>query len=409
MMSDVSTGVTPYGGVDSRPPEFSDGEFGRRRAALWECADRHGLDAVVAYGANRSGSAVPWLTGWPVTREAAVVLTRDTTSGGPDCAGSGLATLLVDFANHVPNARRLARSADVRWSGERLGDTLADLLAHHGVGAVGTVGPLPARLVAALGDRTVALDTDYTALRQVKSAEEVGWLRHAAALTDASAAALVRAAVPGATELDLVAAAEAAYAGTGGTNHIHYVAATSMSTPDRCVPGQWPTDRRLAHGSVVTFELSTAWGQDYPGQILRTVAVGAAELTPLYEDLLAVAEAALAAMVPLLRPGTDPADLLDAARIITDAGFTTVDDLVHGLGGGYLPPVLSHRTPRPSGLDARPLRAGMTLVVQPNVCTRDGRAGVQTGELFHVTGGGAVSLHTLPGGLLHGGPDGDLR
>jgi Xaa-Pro aminopeptidase len=238
-------------------------------------------------------------------------------------------------------------------------------------------------------------------MRVRKSAEELAWMRHAAMLTDASADALVAAAVPGATELDLVAAVEGAYAGTGGTNHIHYVAATSMTQPDRCAPAQWPTDRRLESGSVVIFELSTTWGPDHPGQLLRTVTVDA-EPTLLYRELHDVADAALAAIVRLLRPGALPFDLLVAADLVLDAGFTTVDDLVHGLGGGYLPPVLSHRG-APTGRHTAPLEEGMTVVVQPNVCTTDLHAGVQTGELFMITADGARSLHSFPTGLLRAG------
>jgi Xaa-Pro dipeptidase len=40
----------------------------------------------------------------------------------------------------------------------------------------------------------------------------------------------------------------------------------------------------------------------------------------------------------------------------------------------------------------------MTLVVQPNVTTRDHSAGVQTGELMVVTESGAVSLHGVDRG-----------
>ena len=39
-------------------------------------------------------------------------------------------------------------------------------------------------------------------------------------------------------------------------------------------------------------------------------------------------------------------------------------------------------------------------VVQPNVCTPDQRAGVQTGELFEITADGARSLHAFPRGFL---------
>jgi hypothetical protein len=45
----------------------------------------------------------------------------------------------------------------------------------------------------------------------------------------------------------------------------------------------------------------------------------------------------------------------------------------------------------------------MTIVVQPNVCTPDERAGGQTGELFQITDDGPVSLHRFPAGLLGGG------
>lgn len=380
------------------PPDFTAAEYASRRQWVAEVAAQRGVDIVLGYGAHRTGSVVPWLTGWPVTREAVVVL-----------APGHRPTLLVGFPNHVPNARRIARDTEVDSCGESTPVTVLDLLAGSGnPRRVGVIGPVPVALRDALASRAqvLPLDRDYLRRRQVKSEEELAWLAYAAALTDASAAALVAAAVPGTTELDLVAAVEAAYAATGATNHIHYVAATSMAEPDRCVPGQWPTRRRLEPGSAVIFELSTTWGPDYPGQLLRTVAVGTPP-TPLYRDLHDVAEAVLDAMARQLRPGVSPEELLRAADPVVDAGFTTVDDLVHGLGGGYLSPVISHRT-RPSGADAEPLRAGMTVVIQPNVCTKDLRAGVQTGELFLVTATGATSLHGFPPGMLTGGQQVEL-
>lgn len=369
---------------------FSAAEYERRRDDVARLAAEHGLDAVLAYGANRFGSAVPWLTGWPVTREAAVVL-----------RGAARPVLLVGFANHVPNAARLAYNCVVRGLGERAAETLGTELG--GVRRLGTLGPVPVSLHRALeaGATVVSLDSDYTRLRQCKSAEELDVMRYAAALTDASAAALQAAAVPGATELDLVAAVEASYAATGATNHIHYVAATSMTDPDRAAPGQWPTDRRLERGGVVVFELSTAAAPEYPGQLLRTLTIDS-EPTPLYRALHQTAVAAHDRMVARLRPGAAPADVLAAADVVADAGFVTLDDLMHGFGGGYLPPVLSHRA-EPAGPHAEPLREGMTVVVQPNVCTPDLRAGVQTGELYEITADGARSLHHFPAGLLRGG------
>jgi hypothetical protein len=42
----------------------------------------------------------------------------------------------------------------------------------------------------------------------------------------------------------------------------------------------------------------------------------------------------------------------------------------------------------------------MTIVIQPNVVTRDESAGVQTGELIAVTPEGAERLHDYERGLL---------
>jgi Xaa-Pro aminopeptidase len=380
----------PTSSPATTPGPFSAAELTRRRRLVEDLAAARGLDALVLYGANRSGSAIPWLTGWQVTREAVLVLR-------PACDP----LLLVGFANHVPNARRVAVDCEVQPCGDSPADTVARVLG--GARRIGLVGQPPGqlrRVLEARGD-LVELDGAYLKMRQVKSPEELAHLRHAAWLTDRSAAALVAAAVPGATELDLIAAVESSYAGTGAANHIHYVAATSMASPDRCVPGQWPTDRRLASGSVVVFELSTTWGTEYPGQLLRTVVVDA-EPTPLYAELHSLAVEVHVAMVNLLRPGVLPADLLAAAQPVLDKGFVTVDDLVHGFGGGYLPPVLSHRG-QPAGPHALPLVEEMTVVVQPNVAVPDLSAGVQTGELYVVTADGASSLHDFPSGLLRGG------
>jgi len=75
---------------------------------------------------------------------------------------------------------------------------------------------------------------------------------------------------------------------------------------------------------------------------------------------------------------------------------------VHGFGGGYLAPVVP-APGRPIPAPDFALAAGMTLVVQPNVVTRDGRAGVQTGELLLVTAEGPQRLHAFPQGLQRAG------
>jgi Xaa-Pro aminopeptidase len=377
--------LTPFAG-------FTDGELARRRRALEEVMAQAGVAALVLYGANRSGSAVSWLTGWPVTREAHVLV----TPGEPD-------VLLVSFYNHVPEARRRASAADVRFAGDDPAATVAALLRERGLAGrpVGLVGPLPwdqHATLSALGP-LVDLSRAHTRLRLRKSDEEIAALRHAAALTDAAASALVEGPVAGCTEHELTARLEAAYVARGGMHHIHYLGVTPMAAPDRSVPAQWPRHRRVEAGDLLTFELSAAVAPEYSGQLLRSVAVGA-EPSADVQRLHDVAEAALAAITARLRPGTYAEELVAAAEVIEEAGFTTVDDLVHGFGGGYLPPVLGSRSRAIRPTPDFTLEAGMTVVVQPNVATPDGRLGVQTGELLLVTESGPERLHTFPRGLV---------
>lgn len=379
-----------------RPAPFTPAELRSRRDRLWDAAAELGVDTVVAYGANRFGSAVPWLTTWPVTREAICVLEQ----GRP-------ARLLVGFPNHVPEAQRTIAAAgvgdEVESLEERADTALLRLLSADGPRRrIGVIGPLASAARTAISDwatSVVELDHRYTALRLRKSVEELRWLEHAAWLTDQSAAALLSAAAHGASEEEMVAEAEYRYRQAGGSHHICYVMVTSMTNPDRCVPSQRPSTRRTAPGSVVSFELSAAWGPDYPGQLLRTATVGAAP-TPLFKQLHQVAEQVRDEILGRLGPGVLPADLLAVLEPVKAAGFRMVDDVIHGFGGGYLPPVLRERVSSPAGLHARALEPGMTLVVQPNVCTSDLRAGVQTGELVAITEEGYRSLHDFPAGLL---------
>lgn len=377
-------------------PRFSAAEMTRRRQALHEVMDRRDVAHVLLYGAERAGTAVPWLTGWPVTREAAVLV----TPGEPD-------VLFVQFANHVPLAAELARDADVRWGGPDTIAAVREALRRPSADRprVGVIGALPYRAHAGLAGSAepVDLGADYVALRMTKSPEEVAWLREGARLSDLGVAALERGLRVGMTEYELADLVERAYVPLGGTTHIHYFGVTSMVDPHRCVPAQFGSVRRVREGDVLTLELSASyWG--YPGQVLRTWTV-AADPTPLYRRLHDTAEAALAAMLGVLRDGARPADLAAAASVIEDAGLTTCDDLVHGFGGGYLPPVIGGGSRPHTPVADMTLRPGMTLVVQPNVVTPDGRdgrdrrAGVQTGELVAVTRDGYERLHRAPSGL----------
>jgi Xaa-Pro aminopeptidase len=355
----------------------------RRRAALAAELEAAGAGHAVLYGANKAGPAVGWLTRWPVTREALCVF----TPGEPDL-------LLVNFYNHVPNAQRIATEAEVRWAGPKPMATALEALERRGArgGRVAVIGPLGYRPYAALAEFAgpVPLDDAYTRLRLRKSAEELDWLRVGCGFTDDAVRAVHEQARPGTDERELGNLAERAYVGRGGTTHIHYFG--------HGVPAQWPAARTLEPGDVLSCEISASYW-DYTGQLLRTFTV-ADDPAPLYRELHEVADAAFDALFARVRPGATAAELVEGSAVIGEAGFTTRDDLVHGFVGGYLPPVLGDKTRMLEEVPDFTLEEGMTIVIQPNVVTRDESAGVQTGELVAVTADGAARLHDYERGLL---------
>lgn len=314
--------------------------------------------------------------------------------------------LFVQYFNHVPHAQRVAH-AEVRWGGLRSIDTVADVLAGiEGAGRIGLVGPIPnadwQRLTNRFSDRTFANATEaFIRLRLVKSDEELEWMVQAAAVTDQALRALVRAALTGTTELDLQAEAAAAAIRAGGQPHFLYLSTTPMADPDRIVPQQDLTDRRLTPGDALILELSAA-STAYSGQILRTLTIEA-EFTDLYRRLHDVAWQAFHEVARAIAPGASAESVVNAASLIEAQGLTICDDLVHGYGGGYLPPILrTHGSPHGPVPDFV-FERNMTLVIQPNVVTIDQRAGVQVGELVRVTEDGVVSLHGIPQRALVGG------
>jgi len=370
-------------------PRFSESEYSRRHHALAMLMQQREVDHLLIVTDQRTGNAPQWVTGWPGTVEAFIVFRPGERT-----------TMHVEWYNHLPLARRLAQGVDVRWGEHRgIGLTIEEL-ARRGAKRVGLIGPLANRKLKELEARfaVVPLDADYIRLRLVKSDEEIEWLRIGARLSDAGFSALLEGTRPGLAEYDLANLVERAYVGEGGTTFIHYIGVTSMAEPRLCVPPQYASSRRVQKGDVVFCELSAYWW-DYPGQVLRSFTVGA-DPTALYQALHDTAEAAFDAVTGVIRHGTTMEEIVAAASIIEERGFTIYDDLMHGFGGGYLPPVVGSRS-RPAGpLPQLTLEENMTVVVQPNVVTPDQKAGVQVGELVRVTRDGFERLHAAPRGFL---------
>ena len=378
-------------------PRFSAAEFEARHDHVARLIAAHELEALVVFGNAGSRAEIQYLTGWPPRHDSFLII------------GSGIQpALLVQLYNHVPTAEAMASVGRVRWGGSDSIAAVADELRARGAGGrVGTVGLIPfqqhARLVSAVEPATLVDVTQaFRRIRLVKSEEEIAWTRRGAELCDIAMEALVEAARPGAFEYELGAAVENAYSRRGGGHGICFIATAPMSGGGRIVPSQQWSERQIAAGDSIMIELSAGVG-GYTSQILRTIAV-AGEPPQRMRELHEVADAAFAAIVTAIHPGATASDLLEAASVIDKSGYSVCDDVVHGYGGGYLPPILRTPATMTGPIPDFTLEPGMMVVVQPNVIDTSVSLGVQTGELILVTTGGNERLHRLPRGLLRAEP-----
>ena len=390
---------------------FSPAEMARRLALARDLMGERTLAALVVFGTsatNRASMANPfWLTNHLDLHHCYVVVALDEEYE---------TVLLTGLTNHVPNAREVSDVPVVEWGGYDPATRIAARLREIGAtgGRVGLVGAnatfsmgMPyqhhERLREALPSaELVDVTAAFQRLRLVKSEEEVEWLRRAAVLTDDAMRAVAEAAVPGTSEVELVAAAEAAYRARGGMPRITFLRSMAMDDPNGCLPAQNPSARRLRAGDVVITELSASyWG--YTGQIHRPVFVEA-EPAADWARMVDVARAAYQAIADALRPGATELDILAAAAPIHEAGYTIYDDLVHGYGVDIQPPVVDRtQFADPPSEPRWTIEAGMSIVIQPNPVTPDERMGLQLGALTIVRDDGAESLHSIPLEPLVGG------
>jgi len=384
--------------MDRTYPQFSEEEFDRRFRQLRERMDAADVELVIVCGRGGRNPDVLYLTDWLSTTEAWVLFPRE-----------GDATMLVQLSNHLPLAKHMANLPDVRFGGSApTGSvdtipTLIDCLKERGIttGRVGIVGLVNwrehARLVEALpGITWVDFGGQMRDQRQVKSSEEMERLLASARMCDLSAKALAEQVRPGLTEHQLAKIVEDTYLGEGGINGIHFMVSTSMADPRGGVPCQHLSNRVLQKGDALVVELSTNY-MGYSAQILRSYTIGA-DPTPLYAEMHDVALEVFHDISAVIKDGSTVSQILDAAEVAHQRGYTIYDDLVHGCG--QLPAIVRTRQTYRGEPEGFQYKEGMCLVIQPNVVTDGGMAGVQFGEMMRVTKTGLEPLHSFTQELI---------
>ncbi len=383
-------------------PRYPEAEYARRYREIKKKMRARGIDALIFYG--DSG-----MQGGNQANLKYVTNYKDPVSSFLVFPLKGAPALFISNRLYLPYAQKMSvikKTEAVDYEpGPKVERRIRELgLEKARIGLVGFRGILPVSMPYSVVDhwQKTLRGADFTdasdilaEVRLVKSAEERKWFRRGAGLTDLAFEALERKAKAGMSEFELAAIISGAYVPRGGSPQLIFVGSTSMARPRLIFPNQFPSHRKIRKGDVVLTELSADY-EMHPGQAHRPISVGAAP-TPTYQKLYEVAVAAYERIFKALKPGATHEDVRRAGGIIKEEGFTTFDTTFHGWG-------LLIENPR-IDVDAtilqRPQNAitfeeGMLMVVQPNVCTADGKRGLQVGNLVEITKTGACALQKFP-------------
>src|SRR5918992_105591 len=114
-------------------PTFSDQELERRHKAVYGLLEQEGLDAAIFYGSGRYASDIYWLSDWPSSREAYLLMQAGKEP-----------VILMQLFNHYPMARVMSAIKDVRWAGANTMRSVVELIRERNLDAkkIGLVGAI---------------------------------------------------------------------------------------------------------------------------------------------------------------------------------------------------------------------------------------------------------------------------
>ena len=241
------------------------------------------------------------------------------------------------------------------------------------------------RLRAAL-DPTELVEAGPTmsALRRVKSPQEIDLLRAAGAAADAAMAAILGERLTGRTEAEVSARIRELLLEAG---HDTAGFAIVASGPNSASPHHVAGERRIETGDAVVLDIGgTRAG--YCSDTSRTAFVG--EPDPEFAALHAVLREAQAAACEAVVPGVPCGEIDAVARgIIDEAGYG--EAFIHRTGHGI--GLETHEEPYIVSSNAEPLREGHAFSVEPGIYLRE-RWGARIEDIVICTDAGGDRLNT---------------
>lgn len=316
---------------------FTPAEFARRRDALLAAMAREKLDALFLF----QQESMFWLTGYDTFGFCffqCLVMKAD-----------GTMALLTRSAD-LRQAQQTSNLSDIRiWKDGRDANPAQDLLAmarnlglagrrigveFEAYGLVAANGRKLEAAFAGVGE-LVDASTIVTRLRAVKSAEEIVYVRRAAALADAADQAALDLIRPGADEGEILAAQHnAIFSGGGDYPANEFIIGSGR---DALLCRYKAGRRKLDANDQITLEFAGV-DRHYHVAAMRTVVVG--EPRPLHRRYHEAAKAALLACETALKPGNTAGDVFAAhARVFDEHGLSShrLNACGYSLGAKFTP------------------------------------------------------------------------
>lgn len=221
----------------------------------------------------------------------------------------------------------------------------------------------------------------FRQIRAIKTPEEVARLRTSARIAEKSIAAALAVARPGATECDLAVAFHETTIREGAVPVLGCIGAG----PRSALPNAQPTDRRLAPGDVIRFDVGGRY-RHYRADIARIASLG--EPSTKVRRYHHAIRAGMLSAIEAMKPGVRCADIFELAmETVRKEGLPHYrrNHVGHGIGlDGYDPPNLT-------SLSQETLEEGMVLCVETPYYEL-GFAGLQVEDTVLVGKDGPVSL-----------------
>jgi len=319
-----------------------------------------------------------WLTGFPAS-DGCVFLTKTA------------AVFLTD-SRYIEAAQNTVTAMPCREA-VSLSASVKELAGAHGVTAIAVPGEQLtcagfARWEKALAPLTLtaddALDRQISALRSVKTAEEIEGLRQAQALTDDGFRYILQRIEPGRTEREIALDLEF-YIRRQGAEGVSFEFIV-VSGENTSLPHGVPGDRVIRRGDFVTLDFGALW-QGLHADMTRTVAVG--EISDEQRLVYDTVKKAQQACLDVLKPGLSGVQADAAARdVIAAAGYG--DFFGHGTGHGVGFDIHESPTLSPRSQD-KVLQTGQVVTVEPGIYL-PGKFGVRIEDMAHLIDGGVENL-----------------